>query len=246
MNRVILVVLVALLTVLAGCSGMAGGGAAPADDGDGGDSGAAASDGGGDGSSDGESDSGASAGDGGSGDTGAPELRMFQFEQVERYEYDVTTVDGMQGELIVDVESVADGTATVTITYTVNGETVSRTHEVPAGDSEAFVDAASAESYTGAVFILQSEDATRAFVEDDIEWTVGNAYEEPAMEGNITVTGRETIAGVECLTYESVISGTVIQSGCVTTDLELASRITQEMPDGSVRWSITLTDYQQG
>jgi hypothetical protein len=250
MKRTIIVVAVALLTVLAGCSGVGGGGADPAA-GESGDSDSGESAGGdssGDSGTDAIADSTeADSSSGSSADAGsASELRMFQFDQVERYEYRVSSF-GNEGDIVVSVESVTDGTARVRIEFTMAGQdTQTRTYEVPAGDADEFIVEAQAETYAGAVFILQSEDATSSFIANDIEWAVGNTYEDETMDGNISVTGRETIAGVECLTYETYISDTLIQEGCVTADLELAVSMTQYLSDGTVRSSLTLTNYEQG
>jgi hypothetical protein len=236
MQRTLLVVLFASLVVLAGCSGGTT------------DDGAPTTSGGGDGENatdDGGTGDEAATADGADGESREPELLQLQFDRVERYEYE-TEAFGSPGNLVLDVESVTDETATVRIDYDLGGQATARTYEVPAGDREAFVRAAERETYAGAVLVVQSNDATITFVENDIEWAVGSVYDSQLTNGNITVTGRDTIAGVDCLTYETVIEGQAIQDGCISPDHEVAIEMTQYLGDGTVRTRLTLTDYEQG
>jgi hypothetical protein len=239
MNPRVLAVLLASLVLLAGCSGgSSDGGATTTAPSAGGESG------GDGGNSGGNGGDGTTAG-GSGGETGEPELLQFQFDRVERSEYE-TEAYGNAGNLVLEVESVTDGTAAVRIDYDLGGRETTRTYEVPAGDREAFVQAAQRETYAGAVLVLQSNDAPITFVENDVEWAVGNTYESPISDGNVTVTGRDTVAGVECVTYESYIDGTLLQDGCLSTDHEVAIAMTQYNPDGTARTRLTLTGYEQG
>lgn len=232
MNTRVLVVLLAALVLLAGCSGGSNDGGATTGDATADD--AAGTSGGGD-----ETASGSG------GESGEAELLQLQFDRVERYEYE-TEAYGNAGTLVLDVESVTDGTATVRIDYDLGAQETTRTYEVPAGDREAFVRAAQRETYPGAILILQSNDATITFVENDLEWAVGSVYDSQLLEGNISVTGRDTIAGVDCFTYETVADGHLIQDGCISPDHEVAIQMTQYGAEGSIRTQLTLTDYQQG
>lgn len=236
MRRHLLVVLLASLVVLAGCSGgTTDDGAMTTPNADDADEGSSDSGGGGD----------SDTADGSGGGETEPEVLQLQFDQVERYEYE-TEAYGNPGSLVVDVESVTDEMATVRLDYDLSGQETTRTYEVPAGDREAFVRAAERETYAGAVLVVQSNDAPITFVENDVDWAVGNAYESEIYEGNVTLTGRDTIAGVECVTYETYAEGTLIQDGCISTDHEVAIEMTQYLPDGSVRTRLTLTNYEQG
>jgi hypothetical protein len=236
MQRTLLVVLLASLVVLAGCSGGTTDDGAPTTSG--GDDGGNAAD-------DGDTGDAAATAGGADDESREPELLQLQFDRVERYEYE-TEAFGNPGNLVVEVESVTDGTVTVRIDYDLGGQATTRTYEVPAGDREAFVRAAERETYAGAVLVVQSNDAPITFVENDVEWAVSNTYESEIYDANVTLTGRDTVAGVECVTYETYGGGSLIQDGCISTDHEVAIEMTQYLPDGTVRTRLALTNYEQG
>lgn len=274
MKRVILILCVALLAVLAGCSGGdAPAGESdedqPAvdedDSGNGDTSGGDSSDDGastgddstnsgdgdsGDGTNSGDGDGAASDGDGGasSGDSGSdlPEIAMLQFDRTERYVYNNTYVDGVHGTTYVDVV-VSGGEATINVTSLIGGDQrrLNDVYTVPTNNPDEVVDAMSDDIRRGGVFfILQSQDVTATFVEQELAWETGAEYS--SFFGNITVTGEDTIGGVDCLTYEFEAEGTTLETGCITSDLEMPVSWTKYFGDGTVRSAWRLVSYEQG
>jgi len=245
MNRPTLLLSVALLTVLAGCSG-GGSDSQPAtesttvvpDD-------PGPTDTNGDGGARTDGDSGATtttpAGDE---PQALPEIAMLQFDRDERYVYDVVYVGGTTGRTYIDV-AVQDAEATINVTSVVGEQRLEDVYTVPTNDPDAVIDAMDGDIRRGGVgLLLQSQDVTNIFVENDLDWEVGTSYE--SFFGNVTVTGYDTIGGVDCLTYDFRVDGDLFEQGCLTADLESPVSWEKYLNDDDLQLSWTLVSYEQG
>lgn len=247
MKRILLLLCVVAMVGLAGCSGGAddaspatsdpsGDGAAEGDgDGDTGD------DSSGDGES-GDADDGDSGGDddGGVADE-RPEIAMLEFDRSERYEYR-TYAYGENATTVVDV--VVDGEdVELTISFESDARSAENTFGASANDPESVVDVLSENMNEGGVlFVAQSQDVSGIFVQNDVPYEVGAEYENEV--GNVTVTGRDTVGGVECLTYEFYFGETLAETGCMSPELEIPVQWSKLDGDGGVRMSIELVAYE--
>ncbi|MFC6954656.1 hypothetical protein [Halorubellus litoreus] len=245
MTRTLLLLCVVAMVALAGCSGGAGdadattsdpsGDDAPAGDGSGGgDTGDASSDG--DGGGAGDDDGSEAVAD-------RPEIAMLEFDRSERYEYR-TYAYGENATTVVDV--VVDGDdAELTISHTSDARDTTNTFAASANDPESVVDVLSENmNEGGVVFVAQSQDASGIFVQNDVPFEVGAEFENAV--GNITVTGRDTIGGVECLTYEFYFGDELAETGCLSPELEIPVQWAKTDGDGGVRMSIELVSYETG
>lgn len=171
-----------------------------------------------------------------------PEIAMFQFDRSEHYEYDVVYVDGVAGTTFVDVTVESDA-ATINVTGVVPGRSTSNVYTVPTNDPDAVVDVMEDDiRELGVSHVLQAQDISGVFVEQEIAYEVG--AEHRGFFGNVTVTGADTIGGVDCLTYEYEAEGTTLERGCLSPELELPVSWEKYFSDGSVRSSFTLADYE--
>ncbi|QCC50567.1 hypothetical protein [Halapricum salinum] len=231
MQRTLALIAVALIVGLAGCSG--GGSAGGNGDTTGGDVQTTADNG--------EATTTRPVVTTAASDEQRPEIAMFQFDRSEHYEYDVVYVDGVAGTTVVDVD-VAGGEATINVTGVIRGEPESNVYTVPTNDPDAVVDAMEDDIRQPGLFhVLQAQDVSGIFVEQGITYEVGAEYR--SFMGNVTVMGTNTIGGVDCLSYEYEIEGTILERGCLSPELELPVSWTKYFSDGTVRTSFTLVSY---
>ncbi|WP_227133155.1 hypothetical protein [Halorubellus salinus] len=244
MKRTLLLCCVVAMVALAGCSGGGGDDAAAATSDPSGDD--APAGGGTDDGDTGDDSAGGDAGadgDGGEAAVDRPEIAMLEFDRSERYEYQ-TYAYGENATTVVDV--VVDGDdAELTISHTSDARDVTNTFAASANDPESVIDVLSENmDQGGVVFVAQSQDVSGIFVQNDVPFELGAEFENEV--GNVTVTGRDTIGGVECLTYDFYFGDELVETGCLSPELEIPVQWAKADGDGGVRMSIEFVSYETG
>lgn len=254
MRRRVAVLAVVVFVALAGCGGLGGEGETGGDS----DETAAGSDDSSTATTDSTSSSdstGASSGGTASATTGMsivladengsqPEVALLTFDRSERYVYRVTDSLGTEGELTVDVTPLGNGSVTLDLRYSVGGNTVTPQFTFPADDGATVRDRTFEIQNIALNKVVSPADVVMADASGDEPWEVGASFEGFGRTTN--VTGTDTIAGIECFTYEVRHDAYGLRhEGCVSPHLNIPVSSTGYRLDGEASGTTTLVSYER-
>ncbi len=228
---------------LAGCSGdgLLGGGGD--DGGGGGDDGGG---GGGDDGGGGGDDGGGGGDDGGGGGGGqitasSGQYNHFQFEEGERYEYEVFMQNEGQGSFVWEVQEVSGGQMTVYTEYDVGETYYESTVTGQEGRIRGQVMSTPAGSFMAVALFSP---ATGYYQQGTLE--VGNSWEASSPEGSarFEVVRKDSYAGVGCFYSELYSDGELVHESCVNPDLGLSVySVFYDDETGDRELEMTLVNY---
>lgn len=223
---------------IAGCS-------SNSDDGDG-DGGGGGDDGGGDdGGGSGGDDSGGDGSDGTSGDVDIAasneQFNHFEFEEGERYEYEVFMEDEGEGTFVWEVNDISGNQMTIHSVYDV-GDTY---HETTVTGDEGTIQGQIMVSPAAAFMSVALFSPTWSqYQQGNLE--VGNRWEASSPEGSVVmeVVDKDVYAGVECFASELHNDDVLVHESCVNPQLGIGAYSAFYDNDGSLNLEMELVDYR--
>lgn len=168
---------------------------------------------------------------------------FMEFTEPATYTFELRSEDEPEpGTLVWDVTEVDGDTVTVAMTFEMAGQ---RTETTVAGDRET-VRSQLLTTPAGPFLVATWFSPTVGYYEDR-ELAVGEqwSYSTPQGSASFAVTGRETMAGVECFRSEMRVNESVVYEGCFASDLGLAPYTAYYGEDGTPVLVVELVAYER-
>jgi len=167
----------------------------------------------------------------------------FEFEEGERYEYEVFMQNEGEGTFVWEVQDVSGGQMTVYTEYDVGDTYYESTVTGQEGSMRGQVMSTPAGSFMAVALFSP---ATSYYEQGTLE--VGNSWEASSPEGSarFEVVRKDSYSGVECFYSELYSDGELVHESCVNPELGLAVySVYYEQETGDRELEMTLVGYSR-
>ena len=180
----------------------------------------------------------------GNSDNGETEVwEPYDFTANTSFEYDYEYTDVSSEEVTTGTMLIEIGDPEVTISGTIDGQDINITENISSDLEDNFI---SAVSKTPLAPVLYQPYWTGGFSQQELRVGASWSYSYGGSSISFEVTGKDTYAGYEGFTIETIIQDdgeTITMNTCVNPDLPVALMVSVEEAGGDTYW-VEMTNYE--